>query len=269
MNKTTNTIHNPFGIRGRIRLRARLRSLARQLFSLIPGWQEREKFHYELGFWLDAWNAKLLDGQFWNDDIEALLRPLGEWPAEIENNPLDYATIRRLEARAHGLRILKEAQIEKQDFFADRIVVDIGPGAVCFLEASGARVGIAIEPLAREFAAHGLLLPSNHVIYLPMTAEALPLLDESVDIVVTRNNLDHVSDPAAVVREVHRILRPGGTFILIVHLEPEASITEPHAFNAEDIRSMTRHFTTVNETIYHGGRTETATTLAGVYRRPN
>lgn len=260
---------NPFGLRGRIRLRARTRHLTRQMLSLIPGWQEREKLHYELGFWLDARDARLRSGQFWNDDIEALLQPLGEWPAIAENDRADYATIRRLEARAHGLRILKEAQIESHDFFVGKTVVDVGPGAVCFLEASGARIGIAIEPLAREFATHGLLLPSNNVIYLPVAAEKLPLLDESTDVVVSRNNLDHVNDPSAVVDEVHRILRPSGTFILIVHLEPEASITEPHAFIADDIRLLMRQFITDKETIFRGGRTEAAYTLAGVYRKPN
>ncbi|QLQ08036.1 MAG: hypothetical protein HZY76_19915 [Anaerolineae bacterium] len=54
----------------------------------------------------------MLSGQFWNEDIEALLRPLGEWPSDIKDGHTDYTTIRQLEARAHGLRILKEAQIE-------------------------------------------------------------------------------------------------------------------------------------------------------------
>lgn len=263
-----NKMRNPVSIRGHIRLRARTRYVIRRILSLIPGWQEREKLHYELHFWLDSWNARLLSGQFWNEDIEALLRPLGEWPSDIKDGHTDYTTIRQLEARAHGLRILKEAQIESPDFFAGKIVMDIGPGAVCFLEASGARVGIAIEPLAREFAAHDLLIPSDHVIYLPVDAEDLPLVDKSVDIVVSRNNLDHVSVPAVVVREVYRVLRPGGFFILIVHLEPEASITEPHAFSADDIRLLMRQFSTVNEAIYHGGRTEAADTLAGLYQKP-
>ena len=259
---------NPFSLRGRIRLRARSRRLARRAFSSLPGWQEREKFHSELDFWLDAWNARLLNGQFWNDDIEALLSPLGEWPINDGNDQLDYATIRRLEAHAHGLRILKEAQIEDLGFFTGKTVMDIGPGAVCFLEASDARIGIAIEPLAQKFAEHGLLLPSKHVIYLPVPAEDLPLVNKSVDIVVSRNNLDHVSAPAAVVREIYRVLRPSGFFVLIVHLEPEASITEPHAFSVDDIRLLMRQFSTINEAIYHGGRTEAADTLAGLYQKP-
>lgn len=259
---------NPLGLRGHIRLRARVRSLLRRVLSLIPGWQEREKLSYEMQFWLDTWDAKLRSGHFWNTDVEALLREMGEWPTE-QIKPFEYPAIRQMEARAHGLRILKEAQIDDVRFWADKTVLDIGPGAVCFLEASGARVGIAVEPLAAQFAQHRLLLASNNTIYLPVNAEAIPLLADSIDIVVSRNNLDHVTDPAAVVDEVHRILRPGGSFILIVHLEPEASVTEPHALAADDIRALTRRFTTVREMIYHGGRTETADTLAGVYQKTN
>jgi SAM-dependent methyltransferase len=40
--------------------------------------------------------------------------------------------------------------------------------------------------------------------------QPLPFLDTSFDGVVLKDVLEHVADPVEVVREVHRVLRPGG-----------------------------------------------------------
>ena len=44
------------------------------------------------------------------------------------------------------------------------------------------------------------------------TLEHLPFRDGSFDIVTANVVMEHVEDPAAVLTEVHRVLRPGGTF---------------------------------------------------------
>jgi SAM-dependent methyltransferase len=57
-------------------------------------------------------------------------------------------------------------------------------------------------------------------------------------VALSRNSLDHVRDPAAVVGEVRRILRPGGTFILNVDLDHPATATEPHTFTLGGVREL-------------------------------
>jgi len=51
-----------------------------------------------------------------------------------------------------------------------------------------------------------------------------------------------VRDPEAVVGEVRRLLRPGGTFILNVDLDHPATATEPHTFTLDKVRRLLAGF---------------------------
>lgn len=51
-------------------------------------------------------------------------------------------------------------------------------------------------------------------------AESLPLDDASIDLAVSTMSFHHWGDPAAGVREIARVLRPGGHFILVDFAPP-------------------------------------------------
>jgi len=43
----------------------------------------------------------------------------------------------------------------------------------------------------------------------------MPVMDQSVDVVISRSVMEHIADPANVYREIARVLRPGGTFVFL------------------------------------------------------
>jgi 2-polyprenyl-3-methyl-5-hydroxy-6-metoxy-1,4-benzoquinol methylase len=92
------------------------------------------------------------------------------------------------------------------------------------LAAAGARTtGVDIdEPgLTRARERFG-----DHVDFRLARGEDLPLGDDSVDVVVLNHIYEHVVDPAAVLADIHRVLRPGGA--LYLGLGHRWQVIEPH-----------------------------------------
>ncbi|HKP90320.1 MAG TPA: methyltransferase domain-containing protein [Thermoleophilaceae bacterium] len=167
-----------------------------------------------------------------------------------------YEGRRRQIARAEVRRVAAEAGSTEYELFAGRVVVDVGPGPLGFPDACPARVSIGVEPLAERFRDHGLLIPDSHAVYLPVGGEAIPLVSGSVDVVVTRNSLDHVTAPRAVAAEVERILRPGGTLLVSVDVDHPATPTEPHTLTLDGVRDLLAAFDLEREDVIdeaHGG----------------
>jgi len=111
----------------------------------------------------------------------------------------------------------------KQRVFANlpREIVELGPGVGANFRyvPPGTRV-IAIEPnpamharLRARAARHKIDLELRDVV-----GEHLDLPDASVDVVVSSLVLCTVRDPARVLGEVQRVLRPGGRYAFVEHV---------------------------------------------------
>jgi len=70
-----------------------------------------------------------------------------------------------------------------------------------------------------EFFTADITDPPSHVVdYVIEGAHYMPMIsDASFDVVLCTQVLEHVPDPAAVLAECARVLRPGGTLLLSTH----------------------------------------------------
>ena len=89
----------------------------------------------------------------------------------------------------------------------DQAVLDIGCGVKpyrpYFAAVAGEYVGLDLEPG-----------PQVDVV---SPAESLPFDDERFHAVLSTQTLEHVPDPAKVMHEIHRVLKPGGVLVLSTH----------------------------------------------------
>ena len=72
---------------------------------------------------------------------------------------------------------------------------------------------IGVDP-AQGMIEQAKLLTPNATFYTAM-AETLPLQDNSVDLAISTISFHHWQDQAAGIREITRVLRPGGYFMLV------------------------------------------------------
>ena len=78
---------------------------------------------------------------------------------------------------------------------------------------------IGIDPAPGMIEKAKLLTP--FATFYTSMAEALPLEDSSVDLALSTTSFHHWQDQAAGIREIARVLRPGGYFILVDFSFPE------------------------------------------------
>ena len=92
------------------------------------------------------------------------------------------------------------------------------------LAADGARAtGVDIDVPGLEAAQARF---GDRVNFICTSADDLPLPDESVDVVVFNHIYEHVVDPEAVVKEIHRVLSPTG--VVYLGLGNKYQLMEPH-----------------------------------------
>ena len=99
---------------------------------------------------------------------------------------------------------------------ADLDVLDVasGEGYGAALLAQVARSVIGIEYCAATVRSSARNFPRCNLHFLQGDARRLPLADASVDVVVSFETIEHFDRQGDFLREVRRVLRPAGSFIV-------------------------------------------------------
>ncbi|NTV55083.1 MAG: class I SAM-dependent methyltransferase [Candidatus Moranbacteria bacterium] len=78
-------------------------------------------------------------------------------------------------------------------------------------------------------------------------SEGLPFPDATFDVVVSLANIEHLEDSESVVREIYRVLKPGGTLLLTTPTKKAKPVLEflaytLHVISEREIRDHKRYF---------------------------
>ncbi|WP_084157543.1 class I SAM-dependent methyltransferase [Oceanobacillus manasiensis] len=72
-------------------------------------------------------------------------------------------------------------------------------------------------------------------------AEDLPFLDHTFDHIICRTAAHHFTSPRHFIEEVTRVLKPGGSFLLIDNISPEAHSLDTFVNSFEKMRDNSHH----------------------------
>lgn len=105
----------------------------------------------------------------------------------------------------------------------DATIVDIGCGTGSALRHAAEQVTagtlIGIDPVPRmvEIAVQQTAMHPAvaRIRFYQGAADALPVAEQSADVVLAFDSFDHWPDPLAGLSEVRRILKPGGRFVVV------------------------------------------------------
>ncbi len=136
-----------------------------------------------------------------------------------------------------------------------KAVGDLTPGrAIDVGAAGGGNTRVLAEHgwqvAALEYGADGAEVASERGLAVVRgDATCLPIDDGALDLVVAFDELEHILDHDAAVGEVHRVLRPGGTFLVAVPADPR--LWSDHDVAVDHVRRYTR--ATLSGVLERGG----------------
>jgi len=99
---------------------------------------------------------------------------------------------------------------------------------------------VGLDPLANEYLKLGA--KTHKMSYVNAPAEKIPFDEDYFDIVSSFNSLDHVDDIDITIKEIKRVLKLRGIFLLITDVNHEPTVTEPLTFSWDIINEFKPEF---------------------------
>ena len=150
---------------------------------------------------------------------------------------------------------------------AERVVLEIGSGRGELVrrlvaEACGPRHLVAVD-FAQSAVQYGVRRTretnGHRVSWAVGSIQDIPISDASVDTVISCETIEHVVEPMKAMREVHRVLRPGGRLLLTT-----PNYLGPMGLYRGYLRARGRRYTEGGQPICH--LTSLPRTLAWMHR---
>jgi SAM-dependent methyltransferase len=95
--------------------------------------------------------------------------------------------------------------------------LEIGAGTGAFLAQLAGQGFVRLVGVEPSRAAIDAALPERRAWLRECVFDANDFVPESFDLIACFMTLEHVRDPGALVRQAHRLLRPGGQFVSVTH----------------------------------------------------
>ena len=127
-------------------------------------------------------------------------------------------------ASVYGLRVLE-------------IGCGLGTDGIQFAKAGADYTGVDLTQAAVDLASRNFMLRGLQGAFRTADAENLDFPDNSFDLVYSHGVLHHTPDTARSIREVYRVLRPGGQAIVMLYHRHSYN----HAVNIRLLRRMGAH----------------------------
>jgi ubiquinone/menaquinone biosynthesis C-methylase UbiE len=139
----------------------------------------------------------------------------------------------------------------------DKTVLDIasgsGYGTAILAETASKAYGVDVDKDAVSYAKKNY--SSSKIEFLEGDGKAIPLKDNSVDVVVSFETIEHIEDYRAFMAEVKRVLKDDGLFVLSTPNDrefPESNHFHIHEFERKELESLVKKYFNNSKSYYQG-----------------